>query len=181
VWDYYGIIGEKGQAPLINKEASMLSLKDFVPRARLNYAENVLFGHPNAMSDCKLAIVDAFEPASSDATPIKRSLTFKSLTHEVNILSNAMRKLNVKPGDRIAAYSANNAETVISVLAATALGGVFTSVAAEMGPIGVLERFEQVSRDFARTSRSLGLRYTSSILLKKKTYIKLYLYRRSLR
>lgn len=177
MWDYYGIIGEKGQAPLINKEASMLSLKDFVPRARLNYAENVLFGHPNAMSDCKLAIVDAFEPASPDATPIKRSLTFKSLTHEVNILSNAMRKLNVKPGDRIAAYSANNAETVISVLAATALGGVFTSVAAEMGPIGVLERFEQVSPCSPRSSKSLC--YPSSTML--TTSMKCYFYRQNRR
>jgi acetoacetyl-CoA synthetase len=55
-----------------------------------------------------------------------------------------MRKLGLRPGDRVAAYTANNAEAVILILAASAIGAVLSATPCEFGVIATLDRLAQV-------------------------------------
>lgn len=59
-------------------------------------------------------------------------------------MSRAMTRLGVKQGDRIVAFSPNNAEAAVAALAAATLGAVFSSCPSEFGTNAVLERFSQV-------------------------------------
>ena len=52
--------------------------------------------------------------------------------------------IGIKKGDRIAAYLPNVPETIVSMLASTALGAIFSSASPDFGSDGVLDRFGQI-------------------------------------
>jgi acetoacetyl-CoA synthetase len=54
------------------------------------------------------------------------------------------RAIGVQSGDRVAAFMPNVAETVIAMIATTALGAIWTSCSPDFGVQGVLDRFGQV-------------------------------------
>lgn len=56
----------------------------------------------------------------------------------------ALLSLGLKPGDRVASYSSNCIENVAACLAATAMGCIWVSAAADFAPDGVFERFQQI-------------------------------------
>ena len=136
---------------LFDATGPITETKRFLSRSRVNYAENMLLGHPFARSKTQLAIISCVEPDSGVAghdrlaSTLQRTLTFNQLYLEVAQAASGMRKFGVRPGDCIAALTSNNAETVIYLLAASSLGAVFSSVAPEFGVKPVLERFLQVS------------------------------------
>jgi hypothetical protein len=93
-------------------------------RAELNYAENLLLSHVNARSKTALAIISVVEPdASGDKnSTFIRSLTYDQLYIEVRNVSRALTKMGIVAGDRIVAFSPNNAEAAIAALAASTIG-----------------------------------------------------------
>jgi acetoacetyl-CoA synthetase len=118
-----------------------------LPHARLNYCENVLLSHPSARSKTKLALITATEPpksAESQGPLTLGTFTFEQLYDSVRLVSQSLRECGIGPGDNVAAYSPTNAEAVICMLATSAVGGVWSCVAAEAGPKAALERFQQV-------------------------------------
>jgi acetoacetyl-CoA synthetase len=68
-----------------------------------------------------------------------------------------LRALGLKPGDRCAGFVPNMPETIIAMLACTALGGVWTSCSPDFGKQGVLDRFGQTAPRFLFTAD--GYRY----------------------
>lgn len=104
----------------------------FFPDAKINFAENLL--HNNDSSD---AIVFWAEDK------IKRRMSWKELHDGVSKLSQALRAIGIKPGDRVAGFVPNMPETVMAMLAATAIGAVWTSCSPDFGINGVLDRFGQ--------------------------------------
>jgi acetoacetyl-CoA synthetase len=56
-----------------------------------------------------------------------------------------MRAEGIAPGDVVAAYLPNLPETLITLLAASSIGAVFTSASPDFGVQGVLDRFGQVA------------------------------------
>jgi acetoacetyl-CoA synthetase len=119
-------------------DVSMKATRNRLPHARLNYAENLLLSHCNARSTSKIAIHSVIEGT------VIRSLTWAELYDEVRSASRAMRNLGLCPGDRVAAYTANNAEAVIMILAASAIGAIWSATPCEFGVIATLDRLEQV-------------------------------------
>ena len=104
-----------------------------------------LLGHPNARSTTKLALVSATEPdESSDQPVVFATLTYSELYDMVNLVANTLIKLGIKPGDRVASFSVSNQETIVAVLAAIAIGAVYSSAPVEFGAANVLDRFIQV-------------------------------------
>lgn len=121
--------------------------------SRLNYAENLLrhcLPSSSSSSDPnEIAVVSTLEPLppSSPSQPLNFSrhpLTRAQLYTQVAHLSTSVRALGLQPGDVIAAYSSNDAYSLIAFLATAAIGAVWCSVAAEAGPEAVLDRFETV-------------------------------------
>ena len=69
----------------------------------------------------------------------------RSSAAKVRILATQLRKLGVKPGDRVVAYMPNIPETVIAMLATTSIGAIWTSCGPDFGTRGVLDRFTQLA------------------------------------
>ncbi|MBH1937006.1 acetoacetate--CoA ligase [Streptomyces sp. AV19] len=108
------------------------------PGATLNYAEHAL----RAAEDP----ARAGEPAllHTDETHEPRPVTWAELRARVGSLAAALRRLGVRPGDRVSGYLPNIPEAVVALLATAAVGGVWTSCAPDFGARSVLDRFQQV-------------------------------------
>jgi acetoacetyl-CoA synthetase len=102
------------------------------PQTQLNFAENLLMR--GADNDTALN----FQHESG----LKRKISYAELRSHTAGLAETLKKYIV-PGDVVAAYMPNIPETVISMLATSSLGGVFTSTSCDFGIAGVLDRFSQ--------------------------------------
>ena len=132
VWDFCGIVGDKGSVPLANGDK--MPGARFFPEARLNYAENLL-----RRSDDGEAIVFRGEEGAT------RRLTWRQLNDEVSRLQQALAAAGVGVGDRVAAYLPNVPEAIVAVLAVASLGAVWSSASPDFGVAGVLDRFGQIA------------------------------------
>ena len=131
LWDYAGVIGDKGTVTLENGD-KMPGAK-FFPQARINYAENLL-----RRRDGHAAII------FRDETGAERQLTFAQLYDEVSRWQQAFKDIGVKEGDRVAGYMPNMPETIVAMLAAVSLGAIWSSASPDFGVQGVLDRFGQI-------------------------------------
>ncbi|EGO01898.1 hypothetical protein SERLA73DRAFT_104023 [Serpula lacrymans var. lacrymans S7.3] len=139
VWDEVHVVGQKG-THVVDNSAPPTANPPWFSQAALNWAENML----TCRSTHKLALVQPTEPTPEEPSPPLRSISYADLYALVADLVSALLHHNLKPGDRIASYSSNCIENVAASLAATAIGCIWVSAAADFGPDGVLERFEQV-------------------------------------
>lgn len=108
----------------------------FFPGCELNFAENLLFPASNP-KESSVAIHEATETTRND-------VTWGELRERVRICAAAMEAFGLKKGDRVAGYLANHANTVIAMLAATSLGGIWTGISPDTGVSAVLDRLKQV-------------------------------------
>ncbi len=97
-----------------------------------NFAENLL----SKGNDKNIALNFVHESG------LKKEITYKELRSDVASLSESLKD-SIGPGDVLACYMPNCPETIISMLAATSNGGVFTSTSSDFGVSGVLDRFQQ--------------------------------------
>ncbi|KAK7695798.1 hypothetical protein QCA50_000436 [Cerrena zonata] len=139
VWDDTGVLGFKG-SHVVDTTALPPDNPPWFAEARLNWAENML----HCRSATKTALIEVSEPLPSQPKPPLQRMTYAELYELVANLVSALLSLGLKPGDRVASYSSNCTENVAACLAATAIGCIWVSAAADFGPEGVLERFEQV-------------------------------------
>ncbi len=131
IWDFGGVIGEKGEAVL--EQGELMPGARFFPDARLNFAENLLRrtgGEP--------AILFNNEGVTRDP------LSWDALRAEVARFAAVLKGWGVEPGDRVAAFMPNCPETIIAMLATTSIGAVFSSCSPDFGSKGVLDRFGQI-------------------------------------
>ncbi len=133
VWDFVEIKHSKPYEKVVE------NLHDFPPKtqwfvgAELNFAENLL--RYNDDHDAFL-----FKREDSDV----RRMTYAQLHDEVRKIHFGLKKLGIKPGDRVVGYMPNTIETVIAMLAAASLGAVWASCGAELGSDAALDRLGQV-------------------------------------
>jgi len=131
-WDFCGIIGDRGAAPALQDGATMLDARWF-PDARLNFAENLL-----RIRDGRPAI------SAWDETGHRRTLSGAELRAEVSRVMQALEADGVQAGDRVAGYLPNMPETLIAMLAATALGATWSVCSPELGAEATLDRYSQI-------------------------------------
>ena len=132
LWDFTHVIGEKGEPPYLIDAERMPDAR-FFPGAQLNFAENLL-----AKRGASPAVVFWGEDK------VKRRLTWDELREEVARAGQALREAGVTASDRVAAILPNMPEGIVSVLAAAALGAVWSSCSPDFGVEGVLDRFGQI-------------------------------------
>jgi acetoacetyl-CoA synthetase len=131
-WDFTGIISSRRFDRVVDDLSKFTGAKWF-PGARLNFAENLL-----RHRDGRVALV-----ARSEEGRVSE-ITYSDLYHKVGSVGNALRKIGVLPGDRVAGYMPNIQETVIAMLAATSIGAVWACCGAELGSGAVLDRIGQI-------------------------------------
>ena len=135
VWDDCGVVGTKGGVAFDRGDGSITGGR-FFPEARLNFAENLLAGPRDAG---EIAISFLREDGE------RRQLSWEQLRANVAATAAALRASRVRRGDRVAAWMPNLPETVVMMLAATAIGAVFSSTSADFGVAGVVDRFGQIA------------------------------------
>lgn len=131
LWNYCGVVGEKGTKILVDRD-KMPGARWF-PEARLNYAENLL-----QQRDASEALVFWGEDK------VRRRLSRSELYAEVARFQQFLIAAGVGEGDRVAGYLPNLPETLVAMLAATALGAIWSSASPDFGVQGVLDRFGQI-------------------------------------
>ncbi|TRM67569.1 hypothetical protein BD626DRAFT_479170 [Schizophyllum amplum] len=143
VWDETNVKGIKG-CHVVDTTARPPDNPAWFADAKLNWAENMLV----CRSPDKVALVQATEPTPELPQPPLRQVTYAELYAMVADLVSALLSRGFQAGDRVASYASNCIENVAACLATIALGGIWLSASADFGPVGVLERYEQVLPKF---------------------------------
>ncbi|OWZ54126.1 acetoacetate-CoA ligase [Cryptococcus neoformans 125.91] len=144
LWDWEHIIGDKGvkeNGKVVDEDKTPEENPPWFTESSLNWAENQL-RHAKSRPD-DIAIIQASEPCSTYAPPTKQ-ITQSELYSLVGKAQRSLRAAGVGKGDRVAFWGGNCLEAVITVLATSSLGGIFSSAAADFGIDGVVERLEQI-------------------------------------
>ena len=132
IWKYTNIIHSEAYDEVVDDINRMPGAKWF-SGSRLNFAENLL-----RYRDEKLAI-----QFKGEGQPV-RSLTYKELYNEVEILASALRNAGLQEGDRVAGFLPNLPETIIAMLATASIGAIWSASSPDFGIKGVLDRFSQI-------------------------------------
>jgi acetoacetyl-CoA synthetase len=103
------------------------------PGTTLNYAEHAL-----RWEDEHPALIVAAE----DTEPYE--VSWSQLRGQVGAFAATLRRLGVRPGDRVAGYLPNVPEAVVAFLGAASIGAVWASCAPDFGTRAVLDRFAQI-------------------------------------
>ncbi len=130
-WDYSKIIGDKGSE--IIKKDKIFNKSKFFPDSKLNYAENIL---KKKTSDIAINFLSE--------KGFEESITWNDLYEKVCKFSSYLKKINLKKGDRVAAYVPNKIETIVCFLACAKNGIVWSSCSPDFGVQGVVDRFKQI-------------------------------------
>ena len=130
-WDYSKIIGDKGKEVI--RKNKIFNETKFFPDSKINYAENILKKKTN---DCAINFLSE--------TGFEESITLKDLYEKVCKFSFYLKTLDLKKGDRVAAYVPNKIESIISFLACAKNGIIWSSCSPDFGTHGVVDRFKQI-------------------------------------
>ena len=139
VWDFCGIIGDRGERVLI--DGGDIEKARWFPDATLNFAENLL-----RKNDRDVAIYFRAEDQAA------YQLTWEDLNRQVACVARWLKNNGLQPGDRVAAYIPNMPEAVVAMLAAASLGAVWTSTSPDFGVDSVVDRFGQTEPRFLFTT-----------------------------
>jgi acetoacetyl-CoA synthetase len=131
LWDYCGVIGDKGARRLV--DGDNMPGAAFFPDGRLNFAENMLRRADDG---------DAMVFRGEDKVAYR--LSWAELSALVSRLQQALKASGVGVGDRVAAMLPNLPETIAAMLAVTSIGAIWSSCSPDFGERGVLDRFGQI-------------------------------------
>ena len=132
VWDFCGILAATRGKRVLERLSAVPGAR-FFPDARLNFARNLLHRRDDGLAICF---------RSEDR--VERSLTYAELYLQVAEIARGLQNAGIEPGDRVCAYMPNMPETVIAMLATTAIGAIWSSCSPDFGVQGVLDRFGQI-------------------------------------
>ncbi|CDW95891.1 hypothetical protein, partial [Sporisorium scitamineum] len=148
VWDETGVVSSVKATCAIADDATIYPPPRWFQGARLNFAENLLRRGAPSKGDSeaaeRTAVIQSTEVDTSTGELEEKSVSYRELYRLTAQTAAAMRKRGVKVNDTVASYSANNIENLVAFLAASSIGAVWTSAAADFGPEGVLERLRTV-------------------------------------
>ncbi|KAL0944562.1 acetoacetate-CoA ligase [Colletotrichum truncatum] len=125
------------------------SMSPWFEGVSLNFTENILYeaipGESDAYrikgkEDDKIAVTEVREGLEEI-----RHIDWATLRADTGRLASALKARNIGRGDRIFAVASNSYATLTLFLATAWLGGIFSSVASDMGIVGILERTKQIT------------------------------------
>lgn len=130
-WEFSNIIHSKNYEKVL-ENPTMPGARWFTG-SELNYAENLLSGNEN-----QIAVISTGEGREDI------QVTFGELNKLVARAQFGLREMGVDRRTRIAAFVPNCLETLVLMLATTAIGAIWTSCSPDFGSQGVVDRFGQV-------------------------------------
>jgi acetoacetyl-CoA synthetase len=132
LWEYFAIESSTAYSCVL-KERVMPGAVWF-PGARVNFARHMLRNGRRG------------RPAIHHRSEIRvpATVNWEDLRDQVATLAEAMRRMGIRPGDRVASTLPNTPEAVIALLATTAIGAVWSACSPDFGARSILDRFQQI-------------------------------------
>ena len=130
MWEYSNLKGIKNDKFYFPKE---IIKSKFLVKSKLNYAENLLSKNDNSKAVTFIS-----------ENGYREEKSWKELNNNTFKLINFLKEIKIKEKNRVAAYTANQTETVESFLATSAIGAIWSSCSPDFGTQGVIERFSQI-------------------------------------
>ena len=135
IWDYFKVQSATPYKQVLDRR--VMPGARWFEGSRVNYAEHLL------RHEAKAGASDVAFHHLTETRPLK-TMGWAELAGKVRILATQLRKLGLKPGDRIVSYMPNLPETAIAMIATIAIGAIWSSAAPEFGVKTVIERFAQI-------------------------------------
>jgi len=133
IWDYFRV--DASRPPRAVLEDRRMPGARWFPGSELNFAAHVLRNErPGAP-----ALLYANETQDLEA------LAWPEFARQIRSCAEGLRAAGIVPGDRVLAYLPNVPQTLIAMLATTAIGAVWVSCAPEFGARGCLDRAAQLA------------------------------------
>lgn len=133
IWDYFRVESSAPHTRVLGKRT--MPGAEWFPGARLNYAQHVL-RNEHAGGDALLFM--------SETAPLT-GVAWERFAGQVRILATRLRELGVRPGDRVVAYMPNIPQTMVAMLATTAIGAIWACCSPDFGSRGVIDRIQQLA------------------------------------
>lgn len=137
VWAHCRLRGELGDRDMVLGQP--IWDRPFFPDGLLNYAENLL--QPDRLADPEFARSVAV--IAVDEHGHEQFVTRQELHDQVARLTAYMRRVGIGRGDRVAAVLPNRIEAVVGLLAASAVGAIWTCCSPDFGDDALVDRFGQ--------------------------------------
>jgi acetoacetyl-CoA synthetase len=135
IWDYFEVASSAPYRQVLDRRT--LPGAKWFEGSRVNYAEHLLRHAARAREDeAAIRHLTEFRPLAD--------MTWHELAAAVRKLATQLRKLGLRPGDRVVSYMPNVPETTIAMIATVAIGAIWSSAAPEFGVKTVIERFAQI-------------------------------------
>ncbi len=131
-WDFSKIKGIKSNKNFRKSKTFYKNL--FLPGSRLNFGENLLSKNNNEKAATFIS-----------ENGYREERSWRQLNLNTSKILKFLKRINIKKGDRIAAYMPNTIETVEAFIATTSLGCIWSSCSPDFGSKGVIERFSQIN------------------------------------
>ncbi len=130
VWDFTKVIGNKTEKFKFTKE--FIKNRFFV-NSSLNYTENLLSKNNNSKAVTFIS-----------ETGYREERSWRELKKNTSKLIKFFKKQKIYEKDRVAAYTANQIQTIECFLATSAIGAIWSSCSPDFGTPGLIERFSQI-------------------------------------
>jgi acetoacetyl-CoA synthetase len=137
VWEWFDIQSPTAFSTVLVEP--MMPGARWFPGASVNFARQVLRHAGAAHAAGHPAIVFQNERLAAPA-----ELSWPELQRQVRSLAGRLLTMGVTPGDRVCAYLPNTPQTVVAFLACASVGAIWSVCAPDMGPVAVLDRFQQI-------------------------------------
>lgn len=135
VWDYFDVQSDTPYRQVLDRR--VMPGAQWFEGARVNYAEHLL------RHEAKAAANEVAIHHLTETRPLA-TMSWQELGRQVRIVATELRRLGIRPGDRIVSYLPNVPETTVAMIATIAVGAVWSSSAPEFGVKTVTERFRQI-------------------------------------
>ena len=140
IWDYFGVQSDTPVQSVL-PERGMPGAQWF-PGVRLNFVRQMWRHGPGSDAAGHPAIV--FTDELKLARGQVQSISWQELRLQVAAVALHLRAQGVQPGDRVCAVLPNVPQTAVLFLAAASLGAVWSLCSPDMGPVAILDRFQQI-------------------------------------
>jgi len=134
VWDFFDVPGRRGDGPALDG-GPMPDVRWFAG-STVNYARAAL--RTCESNPAATAVIVRSE------TGHRATVSYGELAAEVARVQAGLRALGVTGGDRVAAFLPNSPHALVAMLAATALGAIWSSCSPDFGAASVIDRFAQI-------------------------------------
>lgn len=132
-WEFIGLLGDRGSKGIVDHPD--MGHRHFFPEGTINVAENMLRHDPETTA---LLQMDA-------EGNVARRITFGELREDVTRIAGWMAEKGVKAGDVVATICTNRSEVVVSMLAAAAIGAIWTAASPDLTAQAIIDRIGQVN------------------------------------